>query len=276
MTSERGRAWAWAAVGLLVLLGYLFPVYWMILTSLRPLLDTMAWPPQLLPHAIDLSAWQRVLGNPAIVKYFANSMVVGTGTTVLTLALAAPAAYAVAHLPVRGKSFVLLISLASLLFPAVMLATPLFVIFSQLGLTNNYLGLIIANATQTVPFAILILRPHFLSVPTELTDAAMVDGCGRWEALVRVVLPLVIPGLVTTALFTFILGWSDLVFALSLTNTDAFRPVTAGLWSYVGMKSVYWDAVMAFSTLAMLPTLLVFLVAQRRIVAGLTAGAMKF
>jgi multiple sugar transport system permease protein len=265
------RRWLLTALSLLCLAAFLFPIYWMILTSVRPRTETFAYPPHLVPGRLDFAGWSgRVLSDGTIMRYFLNSAIVASGTTLLTLALAAPAAHALAHLRLRGNSLLLMLSLMSLMFPAVMLATPLFVIFSRLHLTDSYLGLVLANTTQALPFAIVVLRPFFRSIPAELSDAALVDGCTRWGAFVRIVLPLGRPGLLTTAVFTFLFAWSDLVFALSLTTSDSLRPVTAGLWNFMGSNVTAWNSVMAFSTLAMLPPLVVFLIAQRYVIAGLT------
>jgi multiple sugar transport system permease protein len=268
--------WLLTAVSLSCLAAFLFPIYWMVVTSVRPRTETFASPPHLVPSTLDLAGWSGlVLGDGTIMRYFLNSAVVASGTTLLTLVLAAPAAYALAHLQLRGASLLLVLSLTSLVFPAIMLATPLFVIFSRLHLTDSRLGLVLADTTQALPFAIVVLRPFLRSIPTELSDAALVDGCTRWGAFVRIVLPLGRPGLLTTGVFTFLFAWSDLVFALSLTTSDSVRPVTAGLWNFMGSNVTAWNSVMAFSTLAMLPPLVVFLIAQRYVVAGLTAGGLR-
>jgi multiple sugar transport system permease protein len=260
----------------LLLLGvFLFPIYWMILTALRPATEIFAYPPRFFPDIIDLDSFRRVLDDPKIPRYFLNSSIVGFGTTILTLLLAAPAAYGLAHLPLRGKNALMLISLSSLMFPAIMIATPLFVIFSRLGLNESYFGLIVANTALALPFAITVLRPFYLSIPRQLTEAAKIDGCTTWGAFWRVMLPLSTPGLLTTAIFTFLFGWSDLLFAISLVNSDEVRPITAGLYAYMGSNVTKWNAVMAISTVAMLPPLVVFLLAQRYVVRGLTAGSVK-
>jgi multiple sugar transport system permease protein len=260
----------------LLLLGvFLFPIYWMILTALRPTTEIFAYPPRFFPDIVDLDSFRRVLDDPKIPRYFLNSSIVGFGTTILTLLLAAPAAYGLAHLPLRGKNALMLISLSSLMFPAIMIATPLFVIFSRLGLNESYFGLIVANSALALPFAITVLRPFYLSIPRQLTEAAKIDGCTTWGAFWRVMLPLSTPGLLTTAIFTFLFGWSDLLFAISLVNSDEVRPITAGLYAYMGSNVTRWNAVMAISTVAMLPPLVVFLLAQRYVVRGLTAGSVK-
>jgi multiple sugar transport system permease protein len=270
------KGWPYTILSLLMLGVFLFPIYWMIATAVKPATEIFANPPQIIPTSVDFTVWQqRIFENPRIMRYFLNSTILGFGTTLLTLALAAPASYGIAKLPIRGKSFLLSLCLTSLLFPAIMLALPFFVMFSRLGLTDSYLGLILANTALALPFAIIVLRPFFLAIPVELVDSARIDGCTPFGAFVRVVLPLATPGLFTAAVFTFLFGWSDLVFALALTTEEEMRPVTAGLWNFIGSNVTQWNAVMAFSTLAMLPPLIVFLIAQRYVVAGLTAGAVK-
>lgn len=269
------RGYGLSLLGLLMLGVFLFPVYWMILTALRPATEVLASPPHFFPSVFDLRPMQTVLADPKIPRYFLNSAVVGFGCTVLSLLLATPAAYGLAHLPLRGKSLLLLISLSSLMFPAIMIATPLFVIFSRIGLSENLFSLIVANTTLALPFAITVLRPFFLAIPKQLSEAARIDGCTTWGAFWRVILPVAFPGLLTTAIFTFLLGWGDLLFALTLVNNDAVRPITAGIYSNIGNNSIRWNNVMAISSVAMLPPLLLFLITQRYVVRGLTVGAVK-
>jgi len=273
---RRGVLWARSLVGLTMLLLFLFPVYWMISTSLKDGSEILTYPPHWFPSSPTLASYtDRVLHNLSFLRYLRNSAIVGIGTTIVSLALAAPAAYALARFRIRGRLLVLLLSMTTLFFPGVMLALPLFVIFSKLGLINSYLGLIIANSALNVPLSVVILRPAFLSVPRELTEAAQIDGCTRWSAFVRIVLPLTRPGLATAGIFSFLGGWNDLVFALSFATRDSYQPVTAGIWSYISNTRTDWSTAMAYSTLAMVPTLIVFIFAQRFIVSGLISGSVK-
>jgi multiple sugar transport system permease protein len=263
-------------LGLALLVAFLFPIYWMVATSVKSAGNVFVYPPKIVPTSLDLTAWKdRIVGDATVLRYVLNSTVVALGTMVVSLVLAAPAAYAIAHLRMRGKSAFMLGNLSALMFPAIMLATPLFVIFSRLGLTNSYLGLILADTTAALPFVIVLLRPFFAGIDRELSEAALIDGCTPFGAFRRVVLPVAKPGLVSAGIFAFLIGWGDLVFAITLTDTDSIRPVTAGLWAFVGANSTDWPAAMAFSTVAMLPPLCVFLFAQRHVVAGLTAGSLK-
>jgi multiple sugar transport system permease protein len=269
------QGWLLSGLSALILALFLFPIYWMVLTAFRPGSEIFAYPPQFWLDTIDFGAFARVLSDSRIPRYFLNSVIVGTGTTLLTLTLAAPAAYGLAHLPLRGKGVLLLISLASLMFPAIMITTPLFAMFFKVGIGESHLNLIVANSALSLPFAMTVLRPFFLSIPKQLAEAARIDGCSAWGAFWRVMLPLATPGLLTTAVFTFLFGWGDLLFAISLVNSDELRPITAGLWAFIGGNVTRWNNVMALTTLAMIPPLLVFLFAQRYVVSGITAGSVK-
>jgi multiple sugar transport system permease protein len=276
MKNAKHTQYLYTILSIIMLAVFLFPIYWMISTSVKPDSEILIYPPRFVPSVFDFSTYQeRLFNNPIILRYLMNSAIVGLGTTVLTLFLAAPAAHALAHFKIRGKSILIMLSLTSLMFPAIMLALPLFVVFSQLGLTDSYLGLILANSALALPFALVVLRPAFLNIPTELAEAAMIDGCTKWAAFFRIIIPLTKPALVTAAIFTFLAGWNDLVFALSLTNRDNFRPITAGLWVFVGNNVTDWNGVMALSTLAMLPPLAIFIFAQQYIISGLTSGSVK-
>jgi multiple sugar transport system permease protein len=257
------------------LIFFLVPLFWMISTALKPLSEIFAYPPRLVPENIDWSVWSRILTDPQILRFFWNSFIVASGTTILTLILAVPCAYGIAHLPIRGKSIILLLSLSSLMFPSVMIAIPLFVIFNSLGLINTYPALIFADSAICLPFAITILRPFFRSIPRELSEAARIDGCSPFSAFRRVILPLSAPAVLTVGIFTFLAAWGDLLMALSLITDEAMRPVTSGLFKYMGNNVSQWNMVMGFATLEMIPPLVLFLAAQKYVVAGLTNGAVK-
>jgi multiple sugar transport system permease protein len=264
------------AVGFLIIAVYLFPIYWMVTGSIKDQDDLFASPPQLVPVDPQFTTWSKqIIDKPEVVDYIRNTFVVATGTMLLALLLAAPAAYALANFPMRGKSLIMLFCLSSLMLPAIMLATPLFVIFSRIHLTNSLWGLILADTTLALPYAIVLLRPTFASIPRDLAEAAQIDGSSSFGAFVRIVLPLARPGLATVGVLSFLWGWGDLVFALTLTSDESKRVVTTGLANFFGAFATDWAGAMAFCSLAMLPPLLVFVFAQRQVVAGLTAGGTK-
>jgi len=260
-------------VGLVLLAIMLFPVYWVIVSSLETSTQIFHSPPFLFPPTPVLTSYSHAIG--ALGHYLINSVIICAGTVLLTLVLGAPAAYGLAHLRLRLTLPLVLLLLLTQMFPSVMLATPLFLIFNSLNLVNSYLGLILADATISVPFVILLLRAYLLTVPFELTEAALVDGTTLLGAFMRVVLPVSRGGLVTAALFTFLFAWGDFLFALTLTTRSDIQPVTLGLYTFIGQFSTAWNDLMAGAVFAALPAVILLVVAQRFVSAGLTAGAIK-
>ena len=275
----RFRRWRYSKtlLGTLIVAIYLFPVYWMAATSLKSLRDIFAVPPSLVPIPPVLESYsQAVINNPLVIKAILNSVVISVGTLVLTLVLAAPAAYALARLRLRFTALALLILLLAQMLPTILIAGPLFVIFSQFGLVDSYAAVILADTTIiTLPFAVIVLRPFFLSVPKDLEEAAMIDGASRLGAFWRVVLPLVRPGLITVGAFAFLFAWGEFVFGLTLLTSEGLQPVTVALNKFIGQFSTRWNNLMAVSTAVAIPIVLIFAVLQRYIVSGITAGATK-
>jgi multiple sugar transport system permease protein len=262
-------------IGTFVVAFYLFPVYWMVVTSFKSRGDIFAVPPNLLPIPPDFSSYtSQILNNPDLINGFITSFIVSVGTMILTLVLGVPGAYGIARLKLRGRSFILFLLLISQLLPAVVIAGPLFVTFSNIGLLNSHLGLILADTTFTLPFSVVILRPFLIAVPSDLEAAAKIDGCTQFGVLWRVVLPYIRPGLITVAAFAFLIAWGDLVFALSL-NTRANQPITVALNKFIGQYGTEWNNLMAVSTVAALPIIIAFASLQRFIVGGLTGGAVN-
>ena len=276
LTRFRRSGYGWTLVAVLIVGFYLFPVYWMVATSLKTSVGVYASPPQIVPWPPVFSAYsEAIVYNPLALRSILNSAIIGTGTMLLTLALAAPAAYGLARLRLGLGSFILLLFLLTQLLPAIIIATPLFVLFSKVGLINSYPALILADTTFALPFAVIILRPFLLSVPRELEAAAKIDGCSQFGAFWRVILPLVQPGLITVAVFAFLMGWGEFLFAISLTTNESVQPATAALNKFIGQYGTRWNDLMAVATIVALPIIVVFATLQRYIVSGLTAGAVK-
>jgi multiple sugar transport system permease protein len=272
----RRRGYASTLIGTLFVLVYLFPVYWMIATSVKTSGAIFASPPQVVPSPVVFSAYiEAVIENPLTIRAILNSAIIGIGTMALTLLLATPAAYALARLKLRGGALMTLLLLITQLLPAIVIATPLFVLFSRIGLLNSYPALILADTTIALPFAVIILRPFFLTVPSELEAAAKIDGCNQLSAFWRVVLPLVRPGLITVAVFAFLFSWGEFLFALSLNTNEDVQPVTVALNKFIGQYGTQWNKLMAVATTIALPIILIFASLQRYIVGGLVAGSVK-
>ncbi len=274
MSAKRGRRQGGAGhtiVGVLILVVLLFPIYWMLNVSLQHSSGAVATP--WFPTHPNLDGYSKALRDQS--GHLITSLVIALGTAAFSLVIAAPAAYALARLRVRGAGVVLLVLLLSQMIPSIIVANALYSVYSSLGLLNSVIGLILADSTLAIPFAILILRAFMLTLPASVIEAAQVDGAGPVRVLWSIVLPLARNALITAALFSFLFAWGDFLFALTLTTTEDVRPVTLGLYTYVGTFVADWSSVMATAMMASLPAVVLLGVAQRYVAAGATAGAIK-
>lgn len=270
------RGYSQTFLGVLILALYLFPVYWMVATSVKSPTGIFAAPPIMVPFPPNLDSYvEVVVNNPALHRAVLNSVIISLGAMILTLVLATPAAYALARLKLRITVLVVLILLVSQMLPTINLAVPLFAIFSRLELVDTYVALILSNTVLTLPFSIIVLRPFFLSVPTDIENCAMIDGCTQLGAFYRVVLPLIMPGLITVGAIAFVQTWGEFTFGLTLTTSEEMQPITVALNKFNGEYGTRWNDLMAVSSTVALPVVLIFASLQRYIVGGLTAGATK-
>lgn len=253
----------------------LFPFLWMLSTALKPVTETFAVPPRWLPEKPTLEAFIKIWQIRPFGHYLLNSLIVAFGTTALCLVCAALAGYAYARFTFKGSKATLFILLITQMFPYVMLATPIYVSFVRLHLLDTHLGLILADTTIALPFSVWMLRSYFVTIPKGLEEAAMIDGCSRLSAFVRVILPLSAPGLFATAVYCFLLVWGEFLFAVTLTSSDVMRTVTVGLYSFVGQFLIEWNYLMAAITVVTIPVVVLFIWSQRYLVSGLVSGAVK-
>ena len=251
-----------------------FPIYWMIASSLRPARD-MLTDPTIIPQTITFANYHSLLAQTDYLNQFLNSLIVAFCTVLLTMALSIMIAYGVTRQRMRGKRLIISGMLCAYMFPPLLLAIPLFSMLNGIGLADTLLSLVIAHLTITMPLGVWFLWGFFKTMPFELEEAAMVDGCSRLGAFLRVVLPLSVPGLVTVAIFAFLLSWTDYTFALVLISSDANKTVPLGLASMVGAFDLRWGDIMAGATLIALPLFAAFIALSRYFVQGLTAGAIK-
>jgi multiple sugar transport system permease protein len=265
------RSWGNTLAGVLILAVMLFPVYWMVNVSLQPSGSAVGTP--WFPVHLSFDGYATAVREQG--GHLATSLVVALGSVVFSLLIATPAAYALAHFRVRGAGVVLFAILISQMIPGIVVANALYSAYNDLGLLNSVPGLILADSTHGIPFAILIMRAFLGSIPAEVIEAARVDGAGQIRAFVSIVLPMSRNALITAALFTFLFTWSDFLFALTLTTTEDVRPVTLGLYQYIGTFVNDWSAVMATAVLASLPAVVLLVVAQRFVAAGVNSGAVK-
>jgi multiple sugar transport system permease protein len=267
----RGRGLRHTAAGLLILAVFLFPIYWMLNVSLQHASGAVATP--WVPTHPSLHGYSKALHDQG--AHLVTSLLISLGTVGFSLLIAAPAAYALARFRIRGAGVVLLAVLISQMIPGIVVANALYSVYSSLGLLNSVWGLILADSTLGIPFAMLILRAFMLTLPASIMDAAAVDGAGPVRIFWSIVLPMSRNAVITAALFSFLFAWGDFLFALTLTTTDTVRPVTLGLYTYVGTFVSDWSSVMATAVMASLPAVVLLVVAQRYVAAGTTAGAVK-
>lgn len=253
----------------------LLPIYWTIKISVTPPDLLYSEGIKLWPSRMTLDNYTSVLEATDFPRYFFNSILVSVTTAVIVTAVASFAGYALSRFRFRGKALVSLVLLLTQTFPLVMVIPPIYRIMGQLGLTDNLYGLIIIYTAFNIAFATFLMQSFLDGVPKDLEEAAMIDGCTRFEALRRVILPLTLPGMGATVAFVFTAAWSELLFALMLINSESQKTFSVGLLTFVGKFAVDWGQMMAASVLALIPVCLFFMFLQRYLVTGLTAGAVK-
>nr|WP_031228980.1 carbohydrate ABC transporter permease [Streptomyces niveus] len=263
---------AWNTTAALLILGFLlFPVYWMLNTALQP--DTSITATEWFPTSLSLSNFDAAVSSQG--TSLLTSLVVALGAVVVCLALAAPAAYGLAQFGLRGGRSIVFTTLITQMVPGIVVANALYSAYAELGLVNSYLGLILADASLGLPFSIVLLRAFMVSIPGEVVEAALVDGANRFTAFVRIVLPMSRNALITAGLFTFLFAWSDFMFALTLNTTDDVKPITLGIYQFVGAHVSDWGAVMATAVLSAVPAAVLLVLAQKYIAAGISGGSVK-
>lgn len=248
------------------------PIYWLLVTSLRQPAElqsaTTFW-----PASPNLVGYADVLTDPGFGRNLINSLIYGLGGVALGVVCGAGIGYAVARSSSRWGRYVMFAMLVLQTFPNIMLALPLFILFSQFGMINNPLSVICAIGTKTIPFTALMMRPQFAAIPLSVEQAASLDGCSRMGVFGRVVLPLVLPGLATVSAFNFVTGWGDLMFSFTLLTEANLQPVSVGLYKYMGLYAVDWNQLMAAALIASIPSIIVFFTSQKFLVAGSASGA---
>jgi multiple sugar transport system permease protein len=262
-------------VGLVVAAVFALPYLVMLLDALRPAGDVLATPPTLFPRIWQWNTFGTILADERFRDWLTSSLIVAGSSTVVVLVLAVPAAYFSARYRFRGRTLFLLVVLMTQMFSPTALVVGLYREFFELNLVNTYMALILTNAAFNLAFAIWILQGFFASIPREIEEAAELDGCSRLGTLWRVMLPLTLPGLVTTVTFTFIAAWNEYVVALTLIQDDARKPLTVGISSYVTGYQQNWDQLFAASLIAIVPVVILFAAIEKHLVGGLTAGAVK-
>ncbi len=276
MKRRRQRAAMFAYLFLfLVCLYNLVPFVWMGLTSLKTDKEAYSIPPTFWPEEPTSESYTQVLLWTNFPRYFLNSTIISLGTAVLSTLIGSLAGYGFSRFFFRGRATLIGIILASQMLPGVLLVGPYFKMLARFGLYNTYPGLILAFTSITLPFSTWMLKGFIDTVPEELDEAALIDGCSRLGAYLRVVLPVITPGMVATMIFAFLLAWGDLLWVLVLTSGEKMATVTLGLSRLVTQFRIIWPQLMAGSVVGALPPIILYLVLQNYLVEGLTAGAVK-
>lgn len=252
-----------------------FPFLWMLSTSLKEKKELFTTPPTILPSTLDFSGYQKILEKTNFGVYFINSLKVAGLTTLIAMLFSITAGLGFSRFYFKGQKSLRTLLLLAQLFPLVLLVTPYYTIMTILDLIDTHAALILAYASFVIPFSVWMLTNYFSALPGELEESAMVDGCSHGKALLKVTIPLSIPGIVATGINCFILAWNEFLFANTFINTPALRTLPIGLRSFMGEFSIEWNVLMAGSVICTIPVIIMFVFLQKKIVAGMTSGAVK-
>jgi multiple sugar transport system permease protein len=264
------------ASAILLLSVMMMPVYWTVVTAFKPDVETYVFPPIYFPKNPTLLPFQLLFESYPFGDYLRNSIIVAGATTILVTFTGMLAAYGISQYPFRGGNWTIYFLLITRIIPPLSLLLPFYLLVSWLGLVDNLLSMIIANIYLTYPFAVLIMKSFFDAFPRELIDSAIVDGCSRTGALLRIVLPVGAPGIASAAIITFLWTWNEFIYAFVFTSTSQAQPLTVGCFDAIGDVFINWNQMCAGALIAALPGIIFVFIAQKYLIRGLTAGAVKF
>ena len=261
-----------------VLLGVLlFPLYWALITSLKTEQEIFQNPPTFYPHVLNSKSYaaQVETGDFNMFRSFANSFLISVGATAIAVVLAVPASYGIAKYHFKGRKVMLLSFLVTQMLPVSVLLTPMFIMFKNMHVYNTWVAAVLADATIGIPFSVLILKNYFSSIPKDLEEAAYLDGCNKFTAFIRILIPIAKPGVMVCAIFSFLYAWGDLAYGMTFILDQEKRPITAGIFNFIGQYGTKWSYLTAFAVVTIIPVALIFIFMQKYIVSGMTSGAVK-
>lgn len=253
----------------------MIPIIWMINSSVRPVKEILAFPPQVIPDQVSFKYFARILSKGKYQGFILNSLIITVSTIFLTLTLSLLASYGLSRFQIKGRNGIMLFIMALLMLPPIILVVPFFKFSNLLRIYDTVFVLIICNTTFVLPLSVWLMKSYIDAIPVAVEEAAMLDGCNRFQVLVRILLPAVTPGLVGTATFIIVTVWNEYLLALTLTDTPDVQPLTIGLAAFFGQYVRDWNSIMALATISSLPVMLLFIFFQRWVVKGLTAGSVK-
>jgi len=260
---------------ILLLLFLLFPFFVMLSTMLKTQKEVYTSPPSWMPKKLQFANLIRIWTEFEFGVYFKSSLIIALGTMVLNTLLTVPAAYAVARLRFVGRGLILYLFLVIQMFSPVIVVISLFKTMAALKILNTYFSLILANSVFTIAFTIWMMNGYFRSIPMEIEEAALIDGCSRVQTITRIMLPIAVPGLVTAMIYSFIAAWNEFLFGLTFIQSQEKMPLVLGLYNFVGRWTTQWELLNAAAFVALVPVLVLFYIIEKRLVAGLAGGAVK-
>jgi ABC-type glycerol-3-phosphate transport system permease component len=253
----------------------IFPIFWVLSTSIKPGSEAMKFPPSLFPDKMTLENYFYVFTNSYLVRSLINSIIVVIPSVILSVTISALAAYGFARYSFKGKDLLFGLMLGLFMIPVLMNLIPLYISLQKLNLLNSYIGLILTYQVLIVPLNIFMLKNYFETIPVELEEAAMIDGCSRLQAMTKVVLPLVWPGLATSMILSFRFAWNQFLFPLTFTSQPDKQVFQVAIYNFMGLYQINWGYLTASIIVGMIPILIILIIFQRRFISGLTAGAVK-
>lgn len=268
---------ALSVVAILLLCVLLFPVFWIVVTSLKTEQEIFQIPPTIIPEKLNLKTYAAQVenGDFNMFRSFGNSFIISIGATLISVILSVPASYGIAKYKFKGRKIMLLGFLVTQMLPVAVLLTPMFILFKGMHIYNTPAAAVIADATIGIPFSILILKNYFASIPRELEEAAYIDGCNHFTAFIRVLIPIAKPGVMVCAIFSFLYAWGDLAYGMTFIIDQQKRPITAGIFNFMGQYGTKWSYLTAFAVVTIIPVALIFIFMQKYIISGMTSGAVK-
>ena len=264
-----------SVVAILIAMVFLFPIYWLVVTSLKTDVEIMGKTLTYFPKLISFDAWKEQFQDKAFLISLRNSVIIASLAMTISLTVGIPASYAMGRFNIPGKKLILLTFLITQMMPSSLLLTPLYLIFAKTYLLNSFLAPAMAVASGSIPFIIITLRPYFMNLSKTLDDAARIDGCNAFTSFLFIMLPTVKTGVITVLTISFLQGWNDLVYSMTFNTNAYMRPLTANIYKFMDKYGMRWNCIMAYGLVLVIPVVLAFIFLQKYIVGGMTAGAVK-
>lgn len=252
-----------------------FPVYWMLVTSITPEVDTFSASPKIIPNAFDQTGYRNLFKQGSIFLWIKNSAIIALSTSFLVVCIASLSAYSLSRFAYRGKKYILILMLLTQMLPEALLILPIYMMYKEIGFLNHYHGLILVDVAFQLPVGTWIIKNYFDTIPKELDESARMDGCNNFRIFVFILMPVIIPAMAATAIIVFFEAWNEYLFASTMNTKNSLWVTSVGLASFIGMYTAPVTQIMAGSILFSIPCLIIYVFFQKQIVSGLTQGSVK-